>query len=277
MSGILVILVATLLFFLYFDEKFVPSFPLKYANIEKKSTDLNVIETNVVSVKTQVDDWKEKIRLFKEASENEVPTESPYTDVIIKKMPDVVDYASSLLFIEEQALLHDVIVSDINLNREIDKPVEETTEPTTEGSSSPAPAPEQTTEPVTEPATEVSTQPAHQNNLAQYGVSQQIIDFNIMGDYLKIEEFVQSLSNDMGDYNFIDSLELVRGKSEVIDWEKFKNEVQIVVPNENTGPDGPVEETTEPMSNKDAKKTNINKNIIVKIKMVINYKSGGVN
>jgi len=279
MSGILAVLVLVLIFFLYFDKEFFPSFPLKYVNVQEKSNSLDLIESNVVSVKKQVQDWKEKIELFNQNESNEVPSEEIYSDVIIKKMPTSVDYASLLLFIEEQALLHDVIVSNIDLNRETDKPAEPTTEPGAE------PATESSTEPTSDSAveltTEPTTEPEHQNNLAQYGISQQVIYFNVMGDYSKIEEFIQSLSDDMGVYNFIESLELVRGKSEVIDWEKFKDEVQIILPNENSTTEPPTETstepTTEPFADEIKADEEINKNIIIKVNMVINYKNGGTN
>ena len=261
---------------IYFDDSFIPEFPYKYSALKEKSTQIKNVEMEIQITKRRVEEWKERIEIFKKENENTTPVNPEYTDVIVKKMPKGLDYASVLLFLEEQALLNDVIVSDINLNRDIDKNevvTEETTEQTQEQTTEPTAEP--STEPSTEPPTEVPTEPAHVNQLAEYGVEQKTIEFVVMGDYLKIEEFIKSVSEDMGVYNFIETITLSRGNSEVINWDDFKAETSNVIPNE---------ETTEPTSEIEDGKTQekkdsatVNKNIVVTIKMVINYKTEGGN
>lgn len=277
-TGILLVVFLGLLGLLYFDDNFVPEFPYKYTLLREKSTEIQYIESEIQITKKRVEEWKERIEAFKKEEENKTPVEPPYSDVIVKKMPEGIDYASLLLFIEEQALLNDVIVSKIDLNKEPENQEIPEAEPSDQNAQETGeePAGETSEEIIEEPVVETPPPPEHVNQLSEYGVSQKSIDLVVMGDYLKIEKFIKSISDDMGVYNFIETVSLVRGKSEVIDWEKFKEESQIIIPNEDSQDEEGLEETPSDSNDEsEVEQELVNKNIIVSIKMVINYKNGG--
>jgi len=259
-------------YMVYFDADFIPTFPYKYNKITEKSNMVTKLESEVNMLRQKVTNLNNKLSSNKGEEKIPEPTQPNVVEDITKKIPEGIDYASLLLFIEEQSLLNDVVISNLDLkqNNEQNQPQdlppmddgmnknnEDTTSDSSEedkikdGEDEEKPKePEQSEEPE-QPEEPLPSEPMTEPNpQSGFGLQQHQINLSIMGDYLKVEKFIESLNEDIGQFNNINSLKIKRGNSQVINWGEFKND----------------EEKLE------EDKKDINKNIIVDIVINLNYK-----
>ncbi|QUH22136.1 hypothetical protein [Alkaliphilus sp. B6464] len=261
-------------YMLYFDNSFISKFPYKYSKIVEKSNEVTKMQSEINLLKQRVDDLKNNIKLETDNLNNQPQLQSDEKNDLLIQIPRSVDYASLLLFIEEQALLNDVVISKLDLNKQVSQsniqehPVNEEillSEEHQINNTENKINKEQEDGQVNDLGTEQPNDPISNNPLDQHGIQQKRIKLIVMGDYLKVEKFVKSLNIDIGNFNYIDSLIMKRGNSEVIDW----NNLQVEIKQSQNESDSMQDELIQNESNNG---NPIVKNIIADLNIVLNYK-----
>lgn len=248
-------------YMLFFDEAFLSTvYEYKYENLKSEKTQIEELTGQMQSYKNEVLQNKSQINQTKTDIENENNNLlSIKRDSSTLVLPENVDYASLLIFIEEQAMLNDVYIRNIEL---VDNNLSESTgnnpdmtEQTqnTDINNTSSNTPENM---VVKNAQSESIENIENNSTKNNGnttnnasgnkntpkdgqldqtpipsdsinqgslFSSSKVRFGIIGSYENVERFIKNFNTKVGEFNYINSLNLYRGKKEAYSIEGAKD------------------------------------------------------
>lgn len=186
--AMIVVLAGAFTYLLFFDGSFMAKqYPYKFTALKEQKKKLADLEADVERIQKENSDSAKTLEQQKDTLQSESQEIQKLRVEATSKyhLPGSIDYASLLIFIEEKALVNNVYLTNLDLfenensNQSFD---DELPMPPSSGD-----------------------------------IQNETITLGVIGSYQDIEKFIQTVNENIGDFNYVSEINLYRGEKELFD------------------------------------------------------------